>query len=257
VTLATPEAIITVYLHDVAIATSTVASGSEDVAAVTLREVINRDWASTYAPVFAAQLATAAPTPLTPAATQELAATTRAVGLRLAQYEQELYGRELTAMNSGSLHPAGVELAGAKKLLDSFITLGFPQAVERDDLLRSLLFSDQRLVDDAQISVGYLTRSTEIQVARAAGSDMQLTLNPRLTLRAAEQKRLAALGELLARYLVRISAGTYREDSTLVAEARLDLRMARRIASASDSPSPSPSPSPSRSLRVFLPLVRS
>jgi len=40
---------------------------------------------------------------------------------RLAGYQQELYNRVLNELNSGALHPAAMALAGAKKLLDSFI----------------------------------------------------------------------------------------------------------------------------------------
>ncbi len=80
-----------------------------------------------------------------------------------------------------------MELAGAKKLLDSFITLGFPQAVGSDDFMRSLLYSDQQLIDDQQVIATYLASRTPASSAAA------LTTNPRLKLFETGQKRHEAL----------------------------------------------------------------
>ena len=260
-TFATPEAIITVYSNNVAIASQAVAAGEENIAEVTLREVINRDWASTYKPMFEAQFATP-PARVAPAsaAAQQAAATASDLESRLASYQRELYGRVLNGLSNGGLHPASVELAGATKLLDSFVALGLPQAVDSDDFLRSLLFSDQQLLDDQQVSAAYAARLAPTLAASAAGSDTLLTTNPRLTLSRAGQKRREALSALLARYLGSISAGTYREDSALIANARLDLRLARSFAApgAGEPPTPTPIPDPThpdQSRHVFLPLV--
>lgn len=214
-------------------------------------EYVLQRW-ETLKATFEVQSIAVAPTPaLAQQRAELLASTTISMQNQLRGYQQELYGRVLNGLNSGALHPAAVELAGATKLLDSFVILGLPQAIDSDDFLRSLLFSDQQLVNDQQVIAAYATRTLRASATSAADDDAALMTNPRLTLGETGQKRRAALNSLLTRYLDGISGGTYCEDSALMANARLDLRLARRFADP-DAPEPTP---PEQSKGIFLPLV--
>jgi hypothetical protein len=197
---------------------------------------------------FEAQSTSVTPTPaLAQQRAELLSTTTMGVQNRLRDYQHLHYSQVLSELNSGSLHALAVELAGAKKLLDSFVTLGLPQALDRDDFLRSLLFSDQALVDDRQCVSAYATHLAQTGGATQAISETQLMTNPRIELREVGQKRREALSSLLASYLDAISAGSYSENSSMIANARSDLQFARLFAS-SDQPLPT--------RRIFLPLVR-
>lgn len=56
---------------------------------------------------------------------------------------------------ASSLQRAARELSGAKMLLDAFISLGLSRSLERNDLLRSLLFGSQRVLEETAIKELY------------------------------------------------------------------------------------------------------
>jgi hypothetical protein len=172
-----------------------------------------------------------------------LAKTTTDMQTRLLAYQKALYGRIANDLNAGGLRPLGVELDGSRRLLDSFVTLGLPNAVDNDDLMRSLLYSEQRLVDQPLLSSTYALSATQ-QLTPA-----NLQTNPRVLLGQLAAKRRNALDELLKRYLDAITAGSYREEISSIANARFQLRLAQRLASDEE-------PGPGAGRRIFLPLVR-
>ncbi|NJM40848.1 MAG: hypothetical protein HC853_08780 [Anaerolineae bacterium] len=170
-----------------------------------------------------------------------LDAATTALQTRLAGYQYELYRQVLNEIQSGSLRPVAIELAGGKALLDSFITLGFPRAVANDDLLRSLLFGSQRVFDDELVSDFYaiaISNTTTITTT-------PFMTNTRVALNQLGLQRADALDALLRQYLDAIGATTHVEESSLLAHTRLQLRLSQRLAKLEQT---------QRS--VYLPLIR-
>jgi hypothetical protein len=210
--------------------------------------VIAPEWATFWKPKFEMYfIHQITPPPLTPAAAQQLEAVSSATATKLAALQRAHAGRVPSELSSGPLRTRAVELAGAKKLLESFITLGLPRAIDNDDLLRSLLFSGESLVDDQQIALAYTRPTTQTLSATAAG-EAQPLVNPRVTLLQTAQKRHDALAGLLNDYLGNISTENYREDIALVAGARFDMQLARAFADSN-------TPLPEQKWVVFLPLV--
>jgi hypothetical protein len=133
-----------------------------------------------------------------------------------------------------------VELAGGKALLDSYIMLGFPRAVANDDLLRSLLFGSQRVVDDGVVSDFY---ATAISDTTTITTTLFMT-NTRVALGQVALQRADALDGLLRQYLDAVGATTHVEEFSLAANTRLALRVSQRLAKL-EMHGP-----------VFLPLIR-
>jgi hypothetical protein len=215
-----------------------------------VRQLVVSQWATIYQPKIESELAGVTP----PAA--DTAAITSKLATRLVELQRSHAGRvlnELSGLTSGPLRAKAVELAGAKKLLESFITLGFGEAVSNDDVLRSLLFSKEALIDQEQVALAYATPISATLQATAAISEAQLLLNPRVKLHETGAKRGAALSGLLFDYLGSISTGNYREDSALIAGARFDMAMSRALA---NSNAPVPPGQPGQRRVVFLPLLR-
>jgi hypothetical protein len=209
-------------------------------------EALTRDWLF-YKVRFEAMFAGATqPIPLTPEGTQQLATVSSSLMSKLAELQRAHASRVLDELTHGPLQASVVELAGAKKLLESFITLGFQQAISSDDLLRSLLFSKEALIDGQQIASVYARPPLS---ATQAISEAQLLNNPRVVLLQTGQKRRDALAKLLTDYLGGISIETYREDNALIAGARFDMVMARTFANPG-------APWPGQNWVVFLPLLR-
>jgi hypothetical protein len=212
-------------------------------------EALKRDWLF-YKRRFEATFGgMTQPIPLTPEGTQQLNTISGALSSKLADLQRVHAGRVLNELNTGALRGKAIELAGAKKLLESFITLGFPQAMASDDFLRSLLLSQEALVDDQQIVAAYTKVVSAPQSATEAIDAAQLLANPRVNQLQTGQKRHGALANVLTGYLGSISTATYREDNVLVGGARFDMVMARAFADPR-------APLPGQSLQVFLPLVR-
>jgi hypothetical protein len=53
------------------------------------------------------------------------------------------------------LEPPARRLDGAKALIDRFVSLGMPLALESDDFLRAMLYGTQSLMDRRQIQDAY------------------------------------------------------------------------------------------------------
>jgi hypothetical protein len=206
-------------------------------------DLITPEWSTYWKRAFEVMFAyQTTPPPLAPYAAQHLATVSSALASKLAEHRRAHASRVLGELTHGPLQTSVVELGGAKKLLESFITLGFPQAINSDDLLRSLLFSKEALIDGQQIASVYAPPPLS---ATQAISEAQLLINPRVKLLQTGQKRRDALAKLLTDYLGGISTEAYSEDNALIGGARFDMVMARTFADA---------PRPIR--RVFLPLVR-
>jgi hypothetical protein len=166
---------------------------------------------------------------------------TKAIEDTLLSLQQAFDQRVKSELSGGSLKDAALKLAGAKKLLESFVALGMPQALESDDLLRSLLYSNQALTDDQQAVVAY-TRPI---------SPTQLTVNPRLELMETAKDRHEALGALLTRYTDAINAKTYSEPISLIGDTRLRMRLALTLAGVDAVEPPG-----GNQRRIYLPIVR-
>jgi hypothetical protein len=208
-------------------------------------ELIAPEWNSYWKRSFELYFANQpTPPPLSGPAAQQLTTVSDALTSKLADLQRSYGVRVQSELGRGPLQARAVELAGAKKLLESFTTLGLSQALESDDFLRSLLFSKEALLDDQQIA-GFYTPPAATQ----ALSPADLMLNPRLQLRQVAQKRHAAIGSVLNDYLGGISTEAYAEDSALVGGARFDLLMAGASTGSNG-------PLPGQGQMVFLPLAR-
>jgi len=165
----------------------------------------------------------------------------------LFNLQHELYGKLFTELTTGSLRPVALELSGAKALLDSFITLGLPRAVSDDDLMRALLFGNQRVVDDGLASdtyaISFIQPITQAQIM----SDTRIALNQVAT------ERIDALDVLIGQYLDAIGTSAHVESFDLIADARLDLHLARRMSAL---PAVSgPIIDPGQKSLIFLPML--
>jgi hypothetical protein len=196
--------------------------------------------------VFLSQTTPPAPTP---EAAKQLELATGKLVARLGELQRAHAGRVLSEMTRGQLQARGVELAGARKLLESFITLGLPRALASDDLLRSLLLSDEALIDNQQVGLRYTAALSPTLGATQAISEARLLVNPRLELRELGEKRRDALNGVLGDYLGSLSTQSYREDNALLTGARFDMLIARVIADPN-------APLPGQQWTVFLPTVQ-
>lgn len=165
----------------------------------------------------------------------------------LFDLQHELYGKLYNELTTGSLHPTALELSGAKALLDSFITLGLPRAVSDDDLMRSLLFGNERVVEDGiaadTYAISFIQPITQAQIM----SDTRIVLNQLAT------ERIDALDLLLGQYLDAIATSAHVESFDIVADARLDLHLAQRMATLPVTSGPGTDPAPKKS--IFLPML--
>lgn len=67
---------------------------------------------------------------------------------RLRELQRGSYGSIATSLTqAGNVQSAAAGLSGARALLESFITLGFSHSLETDDILRSLVYGTDRIVD--------------------------------------------------------------------------------------------------------------
>ena len=170
----------------------------------------------------------------------------------LAGYQHQLYARMASALSpGGSLAGAGKELAGGKKLLAAYVAPGLPTALESDEMLHSLLFGSQGLLDDAAITMTFALSVTQ------PISDVQLAVNQRLALEQAGVERAAVLGELLASYMQPVSVTAEQAapgislahvtEFVVIVDARRDLRLARAFSIAGGAGG--------AGRRMFIPVV--
>jgi hypothetical protein len=169
----------------------------------------------------------ATPVPLTPDEAAQRARLYDELGsaleTRLAGYQQEMYNRILTELNTGSLRQSATELAGGKALLDQLVTVGLARAVSNDDSYA-------------------LSRTQPI-------TGTSLLVNPRLTLSQVADQRSAAFTKIVAGYLDAITAKTHSETLDHIASARRELELTMRIAQVQGT-----QPAPGAS-RLFLPVI--
>ncbi len=149
---------------------------------------------------------------------------------RLASYQQRLYNRVLTELNTGSLEQAAVRVAGGKALVDNVVTLGLPHAVSSDEFLHAMLYGSQRLMDDSQILQTYAVSATQ-PITGAS-----LLLNPRLALDQTAERRSAVLGGIVDKYLDAITANTHVESLESVASTRREMELTARILELGEEP---------------------
>jgi hypothetical protein len=204
-----------------------------------------------YKSLFETRFANATP----PAASD--AEITKSIEDELSRLQQAFHGRVKSEMSAGNLRNEALKLAGAKKLLESFVALGMPQALERDDLLRSLLYSNQALVDDQQVFAAYTRPISSTLGATAAISPTDLPVNPRVAVMATAKQRHEALGALLTRYTDAINAQTYSEPISLIGDTRLRMNLSMTLAgiAVGEPPPPGEPGGPNGRRRLFLPLV--
>ena len=137
------------------------------------------------------------------------------VAARLRELRATVYSAVDTELQHGqSLHQYNVLLDGAKALVESWVSLGFPLALGSDDFLRALLFGEQSLVDSDQLRDLYRTAYID---ASPAGSDELASDNVRCVIADDSTARAEALGALLHDYLDLIAENTHGEGHPLVA----------------------------------------
>ncbi len=200
-----------------------------------------------------------------PSPDQQAIINTRFINLKgsldakLQQMQQGLYARMVDQMDSGTLHALMVEIAGVKKLLDAFTTLGLPRAVANDEFLHAILFGNERIFDDVLIINTFALAATQPIVGPA------LLVNQRPLLAQNSTARVLLYITIVDEYLAAIAAGPtvaasaapdaiaaagYVEGADYLASARRALELTVRIARITPQ-----SPVPAGSFRVFLPVV--
>ncbi len=143
----------------------------------------------------------------------------------------------MNELNTGTLHARAVETAGGKALLDSFVTLGLPRAVENDDFLRAMLYGNQQLIADSQIVQTYALSATQ------PITGAHIMVNPRIVIGQLADKRGDAFSGLIRTYLDAITAKTYIEAPDYIINTRQELALTMRIAQL-DVPVPAPNRPP-------------
>ncbi|MFN8489946.1 MAG: hypothetical protein U0350_20335 [Caldilineaceae bacterium] len=203
-----------------------------------------RNW-DFYAAVFDSRATSDAPTP-TQAAQRAalLAQITADLTPKFADYQQQWDKNVQDQLTGGVLHPAAIELAGSKALLNSFVNLGLPRAVDTDDFIHAMLYGDQSLMDDSQIVQSYAIS------ANLSLTTTDILVNPRLVIGQAAQKRQQAFTTLINHYLDAITAKQYGEATDYLADARRALDLTARVVQV-DGPT-----TPSGGNQIYLPLVK-
>lgn len=170
----------------------------------------------------------------------------------LAGHQKRLYARMADALSPGGvLAGVGKDLAGGKKLFASYVTLGMPNALERDDLVHGLLFGSQGLVDDVTAHTTYALSATQ------PISGAELAVNQRLVLARAGAERVGAVDAIITAYVRALGTSTaltsapanptHVEDFAAIADARRDLRLALLFSASSGTTG--------AGQRVFIPVV--
>lgn len=233
------RAIISVYVDNNTVARRTIDTPQREVANVQalLRTIAGWEQAPLYKTLFEEQFANATPIP-----SSQRAAILSAIEQELRRLQAAFDERVKSDMTTGGLKDATLRLAGSRKLVESFVALGMPQALANDDLMHSLLYSNQALIDDQQVIAAY-TRSIS-----ATSETTDLTINPRVALIATANKRLVALGQLLTRYTDAINAKTYSEPISLINDARSRMRLALASINVREQPSDG--------RQLFVPLIK-
>lgn len=152
------------------------------------------------------------------------------VQTRLYDYQRDLYSliaSEFSRM--GQLQKHAEEFAGATALLNAFIAVGLPRALEADDYLRSLLFGTERILDRDSVYAAYV-------------NVVPSNVNIRYILLATLDERVNALDSVLKAYVEQIRQGTHIESQPAVSSTLLVLDLSRVMASASKP-------------KIYLPII--
>jgi hypothetical protein len=159
---------------------------------------------------------------------QLLGTVTKQVENQLEELQKQAYKWISGELNRVQLNAAALRLSGAKALLDAFIHLGMPRAVESDDYLRAFLNGSQSLLDAEQVSERY---------AGAQGGGP----NVRVGIFQDAKRRVEALHGVLKGYLDQIEGGAHTESQPLLSTALLRSSVVNhvvRLADASDNTPP-------------------
>jgi len=247
------EATIKVYYHDnndplrlgTALNSQSVLLGPATITVNdTADSYVIRHWAQ-FQPIFEAKATIDAPTPAEAAQRAALLAKiTTDLNNLFVTYQQALENRVETALVTGALHPQAIEIAGSAALLDSFVNLGLPRAVDTDDFIHAMLYGDQRLTDDSQIIQSYAISGTQPLTAT------DILVNPRLVIKQTAQERQQAFTELVNHYLDAITAKQYSEATDYLANTRRALDLTVRIAQVEGQTTPA------GGNQIYLPLVK-
>lgn len=173
---------------------------------------------------------------------------TRQMETRIELYQQALYRQIADAITTSSLRVKARELAGSKLLLESFVSLGLPRAVESNDVLRAMLYGEQQLLGDVQIAQQYAISGSQ-PITGAA-----LMSNPRIVINQLADKRTTAVNAMIGSYLNAITAKTHRESLDYLSSTRRELDLMVLMAQVEEK-QPNPNPVPADPKRIFLPLV--
>lgn len=150
------------------------------------------------------------------------AAQTTAFGTivsRLLRKEQgDLYSRIAARLPGTPKDGASKKLDGAKRVLASFASAGFPRAMANDAILHGLLLGGDGLLDEREL--------VKLYAQAAADPPAQ---NARLYLRKIGDARVKAAEDALWKYTDKIAQGQWRESDPLVEATMLRLKIARSI----------------------------
>ena len=138
--------------------------------------------------------------------------------LRLRKEQGGLYRRIARELPGSPKVGASKKLDGAKRMLASFATVGFPRAMANDAILHGLLLGDDGLLDERQLVKLYT------QAAADPPSE-----NARLYLRKIAEARVKAAEDALWKYTDKIAEGQWREADPLIEWTMLRLKIARSI----------------------------
>jgi hypothetical protein len=143
---------------------------------------------------------------------------------KLAGFQQMLYGQIFGELTTGSLRTQAVEAAGGKALLDSFVILGLPRALAKDEFFHAMLFGNQQLVDDSEVIQSYAISATELI------TEVNVLVNPRLVIKQTADERRTAFAEMLTQYLDAITAQTHAVPASLPPRRKIRKREQRSAA---------------------------
>ena len=114
------------------------------------------------------------------------------------------------------LYRAASELSGAQLLTADFVALGMPRSLAGNDLLRAMLYGDQRVMDTNAIKDLYSAAIADL------GKESSV---PKVDVAAVATERASALSAVLAEILDSIDKGKFTEFTPIVEEAMSHLQL--------------------------------
>ena len=149
----------------------------------------------------------------------------------LRREQGEVYRKVVGALRpGGTASPDAQRLAGARALIAAFLEIGMPRALEGDELLHSLVYGSQRLLDDVDPDGdGPEQPRIRAMFARAA-LDPPHHHNVRGDVVTTMGDGIASVEQRVKGFLARLAAGEYSETPRLLATSLDRLEFARTIA---------------------------